>query len=98
MNKFCMERGASFSFRLNYASNLPLFLQVVYFLDRQIQAGTFGTDDTLPSVRELSQNTDVARPVIGRAYKVLAQKGIVGYEKERGYFVGADCRAFQSNR
>lgn len=75
------------SLKLNYASSLPLFLQAAYLLNRKIADGEFLTEGRLPTVKELSDSSQVPSPVIEQAYKMLAQKEVLGYEKSRGYYL-----------
>ncbi|WP_207421580.1 GntR family transcriptional regulator [Desertivirga brevis] len=76
----------TFELNLNYASELPFFLQVAYLLQKDLRAGRFA-NGTMPSAKQLGSATGVSPLIIENAYRVLTANDILGYDSKLGYFI-----------
>lgn len=61
--------------------------QLAAIIRAQIQAGELVRGDWLPSVSQLMQVHDISRGTTMRALGILAEEGLLGSVKGRGYFV-----------
>jgi GntR family transcriptional regulator len=75
-------------FRLDAASGVPLYQQIVDQVKRSVAAGTLQTGDRLPTVRELASDLVVNPNTVARAYQVLEQEHVVETRRGLGTFVG----------
>lgn len=80
-------RGGVLVIQLNYRDARPIYEQVKDGFRRLIIQGVMGTDEKLPSVRELATNLTINPNTIQRAYRELEQEGYVYTVSGRGSFV-----------
>lgn len=77
--------------RLDYASERPLYQQIVdQVLDRQ-KSGAFPPGFRLPPTRLLSQQLDIHRNTVVRAFEELQAMGVISSTVGRGSFVTAQA-------
>lgn len=69
---------------IDLASDRPLFAQVIDGVKRSLLDGTLGPGDRLPPGRELASSLDVSLETVQRAYRCLADEGIVTSRVGRG--------------
>ncbi len=69
---------------LDLASNRPLFNQIVDGVKRALVDGELSPDSALPPGRELAASLDVSLETVQRAYRHLADEGIVTSRVGRG--------------
>ena len=79
---------------MNANSAIPLYKQIVRYLDTQIKAGIYGPGDKLPTENELMEKFGVSRITVRSAVKELEDAGIVVRVRAKGTFVSSDrvCR------
>ena len=73
----------------------PLVQKVYQRLLSQINAGSFGSDQRLPSENDLAAQMTVSRPIVRQALWVLRQEGLIYSRRGAGSFVkakGEDAR------
>lgn len=80
-------------FRIDPAAKMPVFEQVRTQIVAQIDAGTLGAGDRLPTVRELAGTLGVAVNTVAKAFRELETSGIVETRRRHGTFVSADATA-----
>ena len=68
-------------------TDLPLYLKVAQSLEDQIQKGTFGIGDRVPSVRDLSQHHRVSVSTVLQAYFWLENRGRIEARPKSGFYV-----------
>jgi len=73
---------------IDTSSSTPLYLQIVSFLQEQIEGGTLKPGDRLPSTRELAKSLGVNRITVSAAYADLEGKGLVMGRHGSGTYVG----------
>lgn len=77
---------------LDYKSGASLHEQIEAEIKSLIVGGVLGTDEQLPSVRELSISLTVNPNTVQRAYKQLEQDGFIYSIKGKGSFVASISR------
>ena len=81
---------------INTRDPRPIYLQIKENLVKLILSGAVGTDEKLPSVRELAGSLAINPNTIQRAYRELESEGFIYSVTGRGSYVAAlseiDCR------
>lgn len=75
------------SFELDYASGLPVWIQVKNRIAYLIGSGEYKPGDRLPTVRGLAVDLDISYNTVNRAYMDLEREGYITTRKGRGTFV-----------
>ena len=75
------------SFEIDYASGLPVWIQVKNRIAYLIGAGEYAPGDQLPIVRALAVSLDISYNTVNRAYMDLEREGYIVTRKGRGTFV-----------
>lgn len=75
------------SFEIDYASGLPVWIQVKNRIAYLIGAGEHAPGDQLPTVRALAVSLDISYNTVNRAYMDLEREGYIVTRKGRGTFV-----------
>ena len=75
------------SFEIDYASGLPVWIQVKNRIAYLIGAGEYAPGDQLPTVRALAVDLDISYNTVNRAYMDLEREGYIVTRKGRGTFV-----------
>lgn len=75
---------------MNFSDNLPIYIQIMEYLKRQIIKGELSGGDKLPSVRELSTKLKVNPNTIQRSYQELERENLVFTQRGMGTFVTED--------
>ncbi len=75
------------SFRIDYNSGLPVWIQVKNRIAYLIGAGEYQAGDRLPTVRSLAVDLDISYNTVNRAYMDLEREGYISTRKGRGTFV-----------
>jgi len=70
--------------KLDLASDRPLFTQIADGVKGSLLEGDIGPGDPLPPGRELAASLDVSLETVQRAYRQLADEGIVTSRVGRG--------------
>ena len=72
---------------IDRSSPIPLYRQLEDSIRRDIERGTYGVGELLPSESEICARYDLSRSVVRQTLQNLAQAGIVRTERGRGSFV-----------
>ena len=62
---------------LRLEEGMPIYLQIIRYLERGIAAGTVGDGDELPSRRVLSARLGVNPNTIQKAFRALEEAGVI---------------------
>ncbi len=73
--------------RIETSSGLPITRQIMDQIRRQCAAGTLGSGDRLPSVRELARELAVNQNTILRVYERLTAEGLLDRRHGAGTYV-----------
>ena len=76
-------------FRIDNASDRPVYLQIIDQVKRDIAVGRLLRDERLPTVRQLAQQLAINPNTIAKAYRQLEQEGIIVTKAGAGTFVAS---------
>lgn len=72
---------------LSQNDSRPMYLQIMEQIKQKVRAGDWPAGHPLPSIRELSVNTQVSVITVKRAYTELETEGVIVTRAGRGSFV-----------
>lgn len=75
---------------MKFENNLPIYVQIVEYLKRQIISGILKEGDKLPSVREIATELKVNPNTVQRSYQELERENLVFTQRGMGTFVTED--------
>ena len=73
--------------QIEHHSPQPIYEQLVSEFERMISAKVLKAGDSLPSIRQLASQLDVAINTVARSYQELERKGLVISNGRKGTFV-----------
>lgn len=73
-----------------FDDNIPIYLQIMDLIKKDIITGKLRGGDKLPSVREMASSLKVNPNTLQRAYQELERLGIVYTQRGMGTFVEED--------
>jgi GntR family transcriptional regulator len=77
--------------KLDPASPIPIYLQIVEQIRRGIAAGLLEAEEELPSVRALASRHIINPNTVARAYLELEREGLLSKKRGTGTFVSAQA-------
>ena len=85
------ERGSAspIAFRLDHASGVPTYLQLVQQVEHALRLGYLGQGDRLPTVKEVVSSLAINPNTVLKAYRELEMKGLAAGRPGQGTFVQA---------
>lgn len=75
--------------KLERNSALPLHSQIHDFLRENIISNKLGTDEPIPSERELAEELEVSRMTVRQALNALRKEGLIYQKRGKGTFVSS---------
>lgn len=75
---------------MKFQSNLPIYVQIVDYIKRQIIKKELKEGDKLPSVRDIATELKVNPNTIQRSYQELERESLVFTQRGMGTFVTED--------
>lgn len=75
---------------MDFNNNLPIYIQIMDYLKKQIISQELKEGDKLDSVRELSSKLKVNPNTIQRSYQELEREGLLYTQRGMGTFVTED--------
>ncbi|HEX4170600.1 MAG TPA: GntR family transcriptional regulator [Bryobacteraceae bacterium] len=73
--------------RLNHASGIPLYLQLMEQIKHAIEMGALEPGDQLPTIRSLAEELVMNPNTVARAYRELEHEGVIELKHGLGAFV-----------
>lgn len=73
--------------QIAHQSPVPIYEQLFAEIERMIISGDLEENDSLPSIRQLSSQLDVAVNTVARAYQELERRGYIISNGRKGTFV-----------
>ena len=73
--------------RLNPASGVPLYVQLVEQVKHAIETGAMRTGEQLPSVRQMAEELLINPNTVARAYRELEYEGVIELKHGSGAFI-----------
>lgn len=75
---------------MNFNNNLPIYIQIMDYIKRQVIIGELKEGDKLASVREMATSLKVNPNTVQRSYGELEREGLVFTQRGMGNFVTED--------
>ena len=82
---------APLAFRLDLASGVPVYRQIIDQVQGSIASGSLATGDQLPTVRQVAVDLAINPNTVLRAYRELEIRGVIETQQGTGTFI-ADRR------
>ena len=82
-----VKNGRRFEFRLDLASGVPVYRQLIDQVLGGIASGTLGPGDQLPTVRQVAVDLSINPNTVVRAYRELEIRGTLDTQQGMGTFV-----------
>lgn len=73
--------------KIEFSPNIPIYVQVMEYIKKEIVTGRLAPGDKIPAVRELAGELQVNPNTIQRTFQVLEQEGIAETRRGTGRFV-----------
>ena len=73
--------------QIEHNAPVPIYEQLISEIQRMIESGQLAENDSLPSIRQLASQLDVAINTVARAYQELERKGLIIGNGRKGTFV-----------
>jgi len=73
--------------RLNPASGVPLYLQLMHQVKHAIETGVIRAGEQLPSVRQMAEDLLINPNTVARAYRELEHEGVIELRHGSGAFI-----------
>ena len=83
------ESGSPIEFRLDAASGVPTYLQLVHQVEHALRLGYLKLGDQLPKVRDVVASLAINPNTVLKAYKELETKGLTAGRPGQGTFIQA---------
>lgn len=87
MNRTTPTRKAPFAFRLDLASGVPVYRQIIDQVQGGIAYGLLATGDQLPTVRQVAVDLAINPNTVLRAYRELEIRGVIETQQGTGTFI-----------
>ncbi|MEK3733274.1 MULTISPECIES: GntR family transcriptional regulator [Paenibacillus] len=75
---------------IEFDNNLPIYLQIMTYLKKEIVIGKLRPGDKIPSVRELAAELQINPNTVQRTFQELEREGIVETRRGLGRFVTSE--------
>lgn len=72
---------------LEFHSGIPVYRQIIHHVEAAVAAGRLGEGDQLPTIRALHERLNVNPNTVAKAYRELAQRGVITAAQGSGCFV-----------
>jgi GntR family transcriptional regulator len=80
---------ASFGFRLDSHSGVPVYRQIIDQVQAAVSAGILAVGDQLPTVRQVAVDLVINPNTVSRAYREMEIRGTVDTQQGSGTFIAA---------
>lgn len=75
---------------IEFDNNLPIYLQIMNYLKREIVRGALQPGNKIPSVRELAADLQINPNTVQRTFQELEREGIVETRRGLGRYVTSE--------
>ncbi len=80
---------------MDFKDNLPIYIQIMNYIKKEIVTKRIKEGERLPSARELSTTLTVNPNTIGRSYAELEREGLIFTQRGMGTFATEDIKLIQ---
>jgi len=87
MNKAAPTRNAPFAFRLDLASGVPVYRQIIDQVQGGMASGLLAPGNQLPTVRQVAVDLAINPNTVLRAYRELEIRGVIETHQGTGTFI-----------
>jgi len=87
MSKATPTRNAPFAFRLDLASGVPVYRQIIDQVQGGMASGLLSPGDQLPTVRQVAVDLAINPNTVLRAYRELEIRGVIETHQGTGTFI-----------
>ncbi|MCP1135651.1 GntR family transcriptional regulator [Paenibacillus polysaccharolyticus] len=77
---------------IEFDNNLPIYLQIMQYIKRQIVTGALKAGDKIPSVRELAAELQINPNTVQRTFQELEREEVVETKRGLGRYVTSEER------
>ena len=77
-------------FQIHPSSGVPIYRQLMDQVRTLIAAGKFGTEELLPSVRQIAEELQVNPMTVSKAYSILEREGVLERVRGKGMRVAGE--------
>lgn len=75
---------------IEFDNNLPIYLQIMNYLKREIVTGRLKAGDKIPSVRELAAELQINPNTVQRTFQELEREAVVETKRGLGRYVTSE--------
>ncbi|MFC9706843.1 GntR family transcriptional regulator [Paenibacillus sp. NPDC056933] len=75
---------------IEFDNNLPIYLQIMQYIKRQIVTGALKAGDKIPSVRELAAELQINPNTVQRTFQELEREEVVETKRGLGRYVTSE--------
>ncbi|MNE31992.1 HTH-type transcriptional repressor YtrA [compost metagenome] len=75
---------------IEFDNNLPIYLQIMNYIKREIVTGKLKAGDKIPSVRELAADLQINPNTVQRTFQELEREAVVETKRGLGRFVTSE--------
>lgn len=75
---------------MEFDNNLPIYLQIMNYLKREIVTGRLQAGDKIPSVRELAAELQINPNTVQRTFQELEREAVVETKRGLGRYVTSE--------
>jgi len=75
---------------MEFDNNLPIYLQIMQYIKKQIVTGTLKAGDKIPSVRELAAELQINPNTVQRTFQELEREEVVETKRGLGRYVTSE--------
>src|ERR1700722_2489972 len=88
---YCINSISTVDLRLETSDGVPIYLQIVNQIKRNVAVGRLKPEDPLPSVRQLALELTINPNTVARAYLELEHGGVIYKRQGQGTYVSAQA-------
>ncbi|MGH9645423.1 MAG: GntR family transcriptional regulator [Bryobacteraceae bacterium] len=82
-----MTRAASFLFKLDARSGVPVYRQLIDQVQAGIASGALASGEQIPTVRQVAVDLEINPNTVLRAYRELEIRGVLDTQQGTGTFI-----------
>jgi GntR family transcriptional regulator len=75
------------SIQIDHRSGVPIYVQIMEQVRRQVASGMLKPGDQLPTVRQLATELRVNFNTVARSYRLLDEAGLISTQQGRGTYI-----------
>ncbi len=83
---------------LDYQSRTPIYLQIVYEIEKYVALGIMKPNDQIPSIRELASTLGINPNTVKKAYDELENKKVINTISTKGTFISNKIDSVLENK